>query len=169
MVSGLTNTTTGCSLQVQGIPVSVTSATLCSSLQNGDYVEAKGLLSNGTLAAYRIEFKTTDSERNLGNYADDENDNDHDDLKYRRIASGTSSNDSSSFVNTGTYELYGTLSNCTTSTCSFTSNGVVMSIDISTAVWEHGIVVTSGFVEAKGYMLSNNVFKAIKIESKNRT
>ncbi len=173
MVSGLSNTTTGCSLQVQGIPVSVTSATLCSSLQNGDYVEAKGLLNNGTLAAYRIEFKTTGSERNLGNYADDENDNDHDDLRYRRIASTTPSNDSSSVndtsVNTGTYELYGTLSNCSTSTCSFTSNGVVMSIDISTAIWEHGMLINSGFVEAKGYMLSNNVFKALKMESKNRS
>lgn len=173
MVSALTNSSTGCSLQVQGIPVSVSSATLCSSLQNGDYVEAKGLLSNGTLAAYRIEFKTTGGERNLGNYADDENDNDHDDLKYRRIASTTPSNDSSSSDNSSTsmdtYEVYGTLSNCTTSTCSFTSNGVVMSIDISTAIWEHGIVVTSGGVEAKGYMLSNNVFKAIKMESKNRS
>lgn len=173
MVSGLTPTTTGCSLQVQGLPVSVTSATLCSSLQNGDYVEAKGLLSNGNLAAYRIEFKTTGSERNLGNYADDENDDDHDELKYRRIASGTSSNDSSSSnnssVTSGTYEIYGTLSNCSPSTCTFTSNGVVMNIDISTAIWEHGTVVTSGVVEAKGYMLSNNVFKAIKMESKNRS
>jgi hypothetical protein len=44
-----------------------------------------------------------------------------------------------------------------------------MSIDISTAIWEHGMQVTSGVVEAKGYMLSNNVFKAIKMESKNRS
>ena len=80
-----------------------------------------------------------------------------------------SSSSDNSRTNSGTYEVYGTLSNCTTSTCSFTSNGVAMSIDISTAIWEHGMQVTSGAVEAKGYMLSNNVFKAIKMESKNRS
>jgi hypothetical protein len=37
---------------------------------------------------------------------------------------------------------------------------------LSTATWEHGTVVTSGMVEAKGYMTSGNVFKVIKIEDK---
>jgi hypothetical protein len=45
---------------------------------------------------------------------------------------------------------------------------VAITVDISTAVWEHGYVVNSGAVEAKGYMTANKIFKVTKIESKNR-
>lgn len=43
-----------------------------------------------------------------------------------------------------------------------------LTIDVGTAIWEHGYVVTNGAVEVKGYMTANNIFKATKIESKNR-
>lgn len=172
MVSALTLTNSTCSLQVQGVPVSVASSSLCTSLQNGDYVEVKGLLSNGALAAYRIEFRTSGGDRTIGGYSDDENDDDHDDLKYRRITSPGTSNGSTpptySAASNSTYEIYGTLSNCASSTCTLTSNGTAITIDISTAIWEHGYVVTSGAVEVKGYMLSSNTFKVTKIESKSR-
>ena len=170
MVSGLSNLATGCVLQVQGLPVSVASSILCNSIQNGDYVEVKGLLTNGSFAAYRIEFRTTGGDRNLSGYRDDENDDDHDDLKYTRLTSISTGNGSSSPIYTSesssTYEIYGTLSNCSGSTCTLTSNGVAITIDISTAIWEHGYVVYSGAVEAKGYMTANNIFKVTKIESK---
>lgn len=172
MVSGLSILASGCTLNVQGLPVSVASTTLCNSLQNGDYVEVKGLLNNGTFAAYRIEFRTSGGDRNLSGYSDDDNDDDHDDLKYTRLTSTSTSSGASTPIYTSerssTYEIYGNLSNCVASTCTLTSNGVGMTIDISTAIWEHGYVVYSGLVEAKGYMVANNIFKVIKIESKNR-
>ena len=172
MVSNLTLANSTCTLQVQGVPVSVASANLCTSLQNGDYVEVKGLLGNGTLAAYRIEFKTSGGDRNISGYTDDENDDDHDDLKYRRITSSGASNSAETTTNNAanntTYEIYGTLSNCANGTCTLTTNGTAITIDISTAIWEHGYVVTSGAVEVKGYMLSSSTFKVIKIESKSR-
>jgi hypothetical protein len=40
-----------------------------------------------------------------------------------------------------------------------------MTADLSTARWEHG-QVSSGRVEAKGYMTAANTFKVSKIESK---
>jgi hypothetical protein len=172
MVSALVLANSTCTLQVQGVAVSVASPSLCVSLQNGDYVEVKGLLSNGTLAAYRIEFRTSGGDRSIGGYQDDENDNDHDDLKYRRITSSGSSSGSVSPIysaeSNSAYEIYGTLSNCSGSNCTLTSNGVAINIDISTALWEHGYVVTSGAVEVKGYMTSSNVFKVAKIENKSR-
>jgi hypothetical protein len=167
MVSNLTGTppyNSGCSMQVQGVPTTLRSATVCASLQNGDYVEVKGLLTNGTLAAYRLEFKTAGVDRSLGNYSDDENDNDGDEFKYRRqyntASGGYYSSDSRS-----SYEIYGTLSGCSGNTCNLTSNGSVLTADVSTAYWEHG-QVSSGFVEAKGYMTSANTFKVTKIEAK---
>jgi hypothetical protein len=189
MVTNLTAASTGCSLQVQGIPTTLTSTTLCSSLQNGDYVEVKGQLNNGTLAAYRVEFKTAGSDRSLTDYHDDASDDDHDNLKYSRIINTTSSSTSNNTSNSGSsnspsssdnsgsashssddrsssYELYGTLSNCVATTCLLTTNGTTITIDLSTAVWEHGRVVTSGLVEVKGYMTTGNVFKVIKIEDK---
>lgn len=172
MVSGLTTSGTGCSLQVQGVPTSLSSVKLCASVQNGDYVEVKGLLSNGTLAAYRLEFRSAGGDRSLPGYSDDSNDSDGDHLRYTRLlngeTSGTSSNTPSSnyiSVSGTSYEIYGFLSNCSAGTCTLTTNGLVLTADLSTAYWEHG-VVTSGFVEAKGYMTSSTTFKVIKIESK---
>lgn len=168
MVSNLTGTppyANGCTLQVQGVPTTLRSATLCASLQNGDYVEVKGLLTNGTLAAYRVEFKTAGGDRSLNGYADDENDNDRDEFKYRRQynTSASGSNDASN--SRSSYEIYGTLSACSGNTCNLASNGSVFTADVSTAFWEHGRV-SSGFVEAKGYMTAANTFKVIKIEAK---
>lgn len=165
MVSGLTSAAAGCAMQVQGIPVTLSSTTLCASIQNGDYVEVKGLLANGTLAAHRVEFKTAGGDRSLNGYHDDDNDSDHDDLVYRRQFEATTSQ-GSNYSSTATYEIYGTLSACAANTCTLTSNGTALTVDLSTARWEHGLV-TSGRVEAKGYMLSANTFKVIKIESKN--
>ncbi len=167
MVSNLTGTppyTNGCSMQVQGVPTTLRSATLCASLQNGDYVEVKGLLTDGTLAAYRLEFKTAGGDRSLNGYSDDENDSDGDEFKYRRQYNMTSGSYYSS-DSRSSYEIYGTLSACSGSTCTLTSNGSVLTADVSTAFWEHG-QVSSGFVEAKGYMTTANTFKVTKIEAK---
>ena len=168
MVSNLTGTapyTNGCSMQVQGVPTTLRSATLCASLQNGDYVEVKGLLTNGTLAAYRVEFKTAGGDRSLNGYSDDENDSDRDEFKYRRQYNTTTSGSYYSSDSRSSYEIYGTLSACSVNSCTLTSNGSVLTADVSTAYWEHG-QVTSGFVEAKGYMTTANTFKVTKIEAK---
>lgn len=168
MVSNLTGTppyTNGCSMQVQGVPTTLLHATVCASLQNGDYVEVKGLLTNGTLAAYRLEFKTAGGDRSLNGYSDDENDSDHDGFKYRRQYNTSSSGPYYSSDSRSSYEIYGTLSACSGGTCTLTSNGSVLTADVSTAFWEHG-QVTSGFVEAKGYMTTANTFKVTKIEAK---
>lgn len=168
MVSNLTGTPpyiNGCSMQVQGVPTTLRSATLCASLQNGDYVEVKGLLASGTLAAYRVEFKTAGGDRSLNGYSDDENDSDHDDFSYRRQYNNTTSGSYYSSESRSSYEIYGTLSACSGNTCTLTSNGSVLTADVSTAFWEHG-QVTSGFVEAKGYMTAANTFKVTKIEAK---
>lgn len=179
MVSGLTPTTGGCSLQVQGVTASLASTTLCGALQNGDYVELKGLFSNGQITAHRVEFKTSGGDRSLANanvYRDDAQDDDQDELKYSRrwnasssgSSSSSSSSSNSSTESSSSYEIYGTLSNCTSATssnCTLTSHGVAYTVDLSTALWEHG-AVTSGWVEAKGYMLTASTFKVSKIESK---
>jgi hypothetical protein len=96
----------------------------------------------------------------LNGYSDDADDSDHDGLKYNRLLT---SNDISPVSRS--YEIYGTLSNCSASTCTLTSNGTAFTADLSTAVWEHG-AVTSGLVEAKGYMTSATTFKATKVEAK---
>lgn len=172
MVSGLSTSATGCTLQVQGVPTSLSSAMLCASIRDGDYVEVKGLLSNGTLAAYRLEFKSAGGDRSLPGYSDDSNDSDGDHLKHNRLltadSAGSSSHSSSSghtSESSASYEIYGLLSNCAASTCTLTSNGTALIADLSTAYWEHG-AVTSGRVEAKGYMTSATTFKVTKMESK---
>ena len=166
MVTNLNLSGTGCTLQVQSVPVSLASTTLCASLKDGDYVEVKGLFANGILVAHRVEFETTGSNRDLSDsdYSDDLNDDDHDEIKHRRIPSPGTDNSSSN--NQTIYEIYGVLSNCTSTTCTLTANGVALTADISTTVWEHGTVVTSGRVEAKGYMTSATTFKVLKMEAK---
>ena len=165
MVSGLASTASGCSMQVQGVPTTLSSNTLCASIQNGDYVEVKGLLANGSLTAYRVEFKTSGTDRTLNGYHDDENDSDGDHLRYRRQLTTAVSASTESGASASSYEIYGILSNCSGSNCSLSSNGTVLTADLSTAFWEHG-QVTSGLVEVKGYMTSASTFKVIKIESK---
>ena len=155
----------GCSMQVQGVPTTIRSATLCASLQNGDYVEVKGLLKNGALAAYRLEFKTAGGDRSLSGYSDDENDRDGDELKYRRQYHPAGAGDMDASAARSTYEIYGTLSACSNDSCTLESNGTRLIADVSTAYWEHARV-SSGFVEAKGYMTGANTFKVIKLEAK---
>lgn len=162
VVSSLTATGSGCSMQVQGILTTLSSATLCASVQNGDYVEVKGLFSGGALAAHRVEFKTAGHDRPLNGYHDDDNDSDRDELKYRRQLNQQHGRDDNA---TSSYEIYGILSDCSGSACTLTSHGSVLTADLSTAYWEHG-PVSSGFVEAKGYMTSASDFKVLKIESK---
>lgn len=164
VVSSLTVTVSGCSMQVQGVPTTLASATLCASIQNGDYVEVKGLFSEGALTAHRVEFKTAGQDRTLNGYQDDDNDSDRDELKYRRQLNRQHGGDDDDNA-TSSYEIYGTLSDCSGSTCRLTSHGSVLMADLSTAYWEHG-QVSSGFVEAKGYMTSASDFKVLKIEAK---
>jgi len=169
MVSNKPATTTasgaGCSFQVQGVTVSVsaaaTSSALCNAIQNGDYVEAKGVLANGVLTASRIEFKTAIG-RDLPSYRDDVV---ADGLRYSRINTTDSANP--------LYEIYGTLSACTNpiSSCTLTSNGSTYIADLSSATWEHGIVGgNNNLVEAKGYTTltatSPATFKVTSIEIK---
>jgi len=169
VVSGKTLTATGCTLQVQGVPTAVSSVSLCASIQDGDYVQVKGILTNGSIAAHQIEFRTAGSDRTLGGYQDDVNDADHDGLKYSRLLTSTPGSVASvsgySPENSSTYEIYGTLSNCSASICTLTANGVAYTADMGTALWEQGMV-TSGWVEAKGYTTGNATFKVIKIEAK---
>ena len=88
----------GCTLQVQGVPTTLASTALCGAIQNGDYVEVKGLFANGGLSAYRVEFKTAGTDRSLSGYGGD---HDGEGLKYRRLwnntnnASNTASNNAS--------------------------------------------------------------------------
>jgi Domain of unknown function (DUF5666) len=163
MVSELTinPSSSGCSMQVQGVPVTLANANLCGALRNGDYVEVKGLLVNGALTAYRVEFKTAGEDRTIYGYQDDDHDSDHDGVKYHRQLTQSSAGNTS-YSN---YEVYGTLACTTSSACTLTVNGTSWIADLSSAYWEHG-QVSSGFVEAKGYMSSGNTFKVIKIESK---
>jgi hypothetical protein len=162
-VSNLLSDPSGCTLQVQGIPTRLVSAALCAALQNGDYVEVKGLYANGTLNAHRVEFKTPGEDRAINGYQDDENDNDGDALKYRRqrhqaLAQGDDDSPSS-------YEITGTLGACTGTLCTLTSHGTTWQLDLSTARWSHARV-SSGLVEVKGYMASATEFKVLKIEAK---
>lgn len=163
MVSEFTANTnsSGCRMQVQGVPVTLANANLCGALRNGDYVEAKGLLLNGALTAYRVEFKTAGEDRTIDGYQDDDHDSDHDGFKYHRQLTPSNAGN----TGLGSYEVYGTLACTTGSACTLTVNGTRWIADLSTAYWEHG-QVSSGFVEAKGYMGTGNTFKVIKIESK---
>lgn len=164
MVSNKATTSSGCTLQVQGVTASISNTALCAAIQNGDYIQVKGLLTNGTLAAHRIEFRTAGTDRDLSStgYADDANDRNQNGLKYSRLPNSTNG--------TSSYEIYGTLSNCPASnspTCTITIRGTTDAFvaDLSTAAWEH-LPVTSGSVEAKGYVVSPGVFKVLKIERK---
>ena len=167
MVSNKTATATGCTLQVQGIPTTLASTTLCAAVTDGDYVEVKGLFADGALAGYRVEFKTAGSDRDLSGvgYQDDSDDHDNDGVKYRRQYHSSSYGEYHSDDNASSYEIYGTLS-CTSSPCTLTTRtGTLLNLDLTTAYWEHG-QVSSGWVEVKGYATSASDFKVTKIESK---
>ncbi len=154
-------TVTGCTLKIQGMQVQASSATLCNSLNNGTYVEAKGALSNGILNATKIEF-----EGSQGNgYSDDWNDDDSDGLHHRSLSSISTPTELQA---SRSFEMYGSL-NCSAVNvgCTLTRGAVTYTADMSTARWDEHQPITTGYVEAKGY-LTGNTFKVSKIESKDR-
>jgi hypothetical protein len=153
-------TVTGCTLKIQGMQVQASSATLCNNLNNGTYVEAKGALSNGILNATKIEF-----EGSQGNgYSDDWND-DSDGLHHRSLPTLSTSTE---LQTSRSFEMYGSL-NCSAVNvgCTLTRGAVTYTADMSTARWDEHQPITTGYVEAKGY-LTGNTFKVSKIESKDR-
>jgi hypothetical protein len=152
---------TGCTLKVQGIEVQATSASLCANISNGTYIEIKGTLNNGVLAATKIEFEGSQ----LNSYSDDWNDIDADGLHHRSLSTlGTPTE----LQATRSFEMYASLS-CTAVNvgCTLTRGATTYTADMSTARWDDNQSIVSGYVETKGY-LSDGTFKVIKIESKNR-
>lgn len=169
VVSQFSGSTSSCTLSIQGVPTQLQSATLCDAVKDGDYVEVKGVFSNGVLNARRVEFETVGGDRSLAGYSDDANDVDQDGVKYTRRyrdndAYGGSDDSYRSSNNQSTFEIYGSLA-CVTDLCTLTSNGVQLDADLSTATWEHR-QVENGFVEAKGYLVTPTSFRVIKIEPK---
>jgi hypothetical protein len=154
-------TVTGCTLKIQGIQVQASSATLCASIANGTYVEAKGTLSNGVLTATKIEFEGGQS----NGYSDDWNDNDSDGLHHRSLSTLSTPTELQA---SRSFEMYGSLSCSAVNVgCTLTRGAITYTADMSTARWDEHQPITSGYVEAKGY-LTGNTFKVSKIESKDR-
>jgi hypothetical protein len=154
-------TVTGCTLKIQGIQVQASSPSLCASIANGTYVEAKGTLSNGVLTATKIEFEGGQS----NGYSDDWNDNDSDGLHHRSLSTLSTPTELQA---SRSFEMYGSL-NCSAVNvgCTLTRGAITYTADMATARWDEHQPITSGYVEAKGY-LTGNTFKVSKIESKDR-
>jgi hypothetical protein len=152
---------TGCTLKVQGVQVQATSAALCTSITNGTYVEAKGTLNNGVLVATKIEFEGDHS----NGYSADWDDNDSDGLHHRSLSTLSTPNE---LQTSRSFEMYGALSCSDVNVgCTLTRGAIIYTADMSAARWDEHQPVTSGYVEAKGY-LTGNTFKVSKIESKDR-
>ncbi len=152
---------TGCTLKVQGIQVQASSPTLCASITNGTYVEAKGTLNNGVMAATKIEFEGGQS----NGYSDDWNDNDSDGLHHRSLSTLSTPTELQA---SRSFEMYGSLScSAVNVDCTLTRGAITYTADMSTARWDEHQPITTGYVEAKGY-LTGNTFKVSKIESKDR-
>jgi hypothetical protein len=152
---------TGCTLKIQGIQVLASSSVLCTSIVNGNYVEAKGLLSNGVLTATKIEFEGSQTQ----GYSDDWNDADSDGLHHRSLSTISTSRELQA---NRSFEIYGSL-NCMAVNvgCTLTRGAVTYTADMSSAYWDEHQPIANGYVEAKGY-LTGNTFQVIKIESKDR-
>ena len=154
-------TVTGCTLKIQGIQVQASSAALCTSIANGTYVEAKGTLNNGALTATKIEFEGGQS----NGYSDDWNDNDSDGLHHRSLSTLSTPTELQA---SRSFEMYGSLSCSAVNVgCTLTRGAITYTADMSTARWDEHQPITSGYVEAKGY-LTGTTFKVSKIESKDR-
>jgi len=154
-------TVTGCTLKIQGIQVQASSPSLCASIANGTYVEAKGTLNNGVLTATKIEFEGGQSD----GYSDDWNDNDSDGLHHRSLSTLSTPTELQA---SRSFEMYGSLSCSAVNVgCTLTRGAITYTADMSTARWDEHQPITSGYVEAKGY-LTGNTFKVSKIESKDR-
>jgi hypothetical protein len=151
----------GCTFKIQGIQVQASSPALCANIANGSYVEAKGTLSNGELNATRIEFEGSQS----NGYSDDWNDNDSDGLHHRSLSTLSTPTELQA---SRSFEIYGALSCAAVNTgCTLTRGAITYTADMSYAYWDEHQPITSGYVEAKGY-LTGSTFKVSKIESKDR-
>lgn len=138
---GAVSNVIGSNFTVQGVNVNASSAYFpygsTASLSSGAFVEVKGSYVNGTLNATKVEIKS---------------------------ASG--SNASSGRV----FEMYGQVSGWTGVSGVFTLTrlGAACSAQTSSNTsFKYGAPTNGSYVEAKGYMDSNNVFQIIKLELKN--
>lgn len=129
---------------VQGITVDATSATFSggtlAGLANGNYVEVKGSLSNGTLTAVKVEVKNSGSSSSGGAFAG------------------------------AKFEVYGTVSSWTGAGNTFTltalnNSGVTYTAIASSAIIS-GSVTNGSVIEAKGYLDSTQQFVISKLETK---
>jgi len=129
---------------VQGVTVDASSATFSggtlSALSNGDYVEVKGSLSNGTLTAVKVEVKNTTNASSSGAFAG------------------------------AKFEVYGTVSNWSAVGSTFTLTALNAAGGTYTALASNasisGTVANGSVIEAKGYLDSNQQFVISKLEVK---
>ncbi len=139
---GAVSNLSGSNFTVQGVNVNASSAyfpngSSAASLSNGAFVEVKGSYVNGTLNATKVEIK-----------------------------SASSSNASNGRV----FEMYGQVSGWTGVSGLFTLTRLGASYSAqasSNTSFKYGAPTNGSYVEAKGYMDSNNVFQIIKLELKN--
>ncbi len=138
---GAVSNLNGSNFSVQGVNVNASSAYFpygsATGLSNGAFVEVKGSYVNGTLNATKVEIK-----------------------------SASSSNASNGRV----FEMYGQVSGWTgvSGVFALTRLGATYSAQTSSNTrFKYGTPTNGSYVEAKGYMDSNNVFQIIKLELKN--
>ena len=138
---GAVSNVIGSNFTVQGVNVNASSAYFpygsTASLSSGAFVEVKGGYVNGTLNATKVEIKS---------------------------ASGSNAS------NGRVFEMYGQVSGWTGVSGVFTLTrlGAAYSAQTSSNTsFKYGAPTNGSYVEAKGYMDSNNVFQIIKLELKN--
>ena len=161
-VSGKAAAGNNCTFHIQGIQVQVSNAlSLCTSITDGTYVEAKGTLSNGVLNSTNIQFVGSPS----NGYSDDLNDANGDGLRYRNLSTLSTSTELQA---SRSFEMYGELSCSAVNTgCTLTRGAITYTADMSSAYWGGSQSIVNGYVGAQGY-LTGNTFKVSKIESKDR-
>jgi hypothetical protein len=129
---------------VQGITVDASAATFSggtlAGLANGDYVEVKGSLNNGSLTAVKVEVKNTSNASSSGAFAG------------------------------AKFEVYGTVSSWTAVGNTFTLTALNSAGGVYTALASSatiaGTVANGSVVEAKGYLDGNQQFVITKLEVK---
>lgn len=138
---GAVSNLNGSNFSVQGVNVNASSAYFpygsATSLSNGTFVEVKGSYVNGTLNATKVEIKS---------------------------ASGSNAS------NGRVFEMYGQVSGWTGVSGVFTLTRLGATYSAQTSAntsFKYGVPTNGSYVEAKGYMDSNNVFQIIKLELKN--
>lgn len=138
---GAVSNLSGNTFTVQGVSVNAANAYYpygaVGNLGNGTFVEVKGSYVSGTLNATKVEIKSV-----------------------------SGSNASSGRV----FEMYGQVSGWTgvNNTFGLTRYGVTYTAQTSNNTYfKYGAPSNNSYVEAKGYMDTNNVFQVIKLELKN--